>query len=479
MSIINDKKKVFGNISALRTLTEGLPDLNTTSSFPSINNEGNSIMFLSDLIKSLIGYKALEETVTETLTYSLNSIESEVKKALKTELKSIVSCSVNPSLPSFIKSSSDGIKIQVKKFDFTNLMFVNPTTDAGKILYTDIKPNLIESTDFNTFLYQTIQNDGSTESWGNNTIGNDILSFTFKSKDVSGINPNNTLTIKSSQNYDNKTLNDLNNDFIDSISLFNTENLLSNIVDMVFGTVSSNVKKTIKQLESEAQVNNIVDKISNMASNDVLSDKFFNFTDIENSKHQLEASARQSGEKIFKTSNPISTKLSFSSLSNITNDIASSNSLTTKKEAVSSSLNKLGNQIASFSDNKIDHESLKLNFIQEIINTLIKSIVNSILSPKVILLFLLNFKIVYGQNAEYTNAVDFLKKNRNLLHNLTKRITEIITNILLKIALKKITELVSNGIEKELKEKALLNKTQLLSLVGVPQEVLRKIKGLL
>jgi hypothetical protein len=55
MSLVDKKKKVFGEIAAARTLTEGMPKFKLDSSFPSINNGSDPIVFLIDLIKSLIG----------------------------------------------------------------------------------------------------------------------------------------------------------------------------------------------------------------------------------------------------------------------------------------------------------------------------------------------------------------------------------------------------------------------------------------
>src|ERR1044072_7001641 len=119
MSILSQKQEIFGNIAAFRTLTEGLPALKTSSSLSSMNNDGNSISFLCDLVRSLIGYDALQETVVNTLVFALSDIENEIKSALKVELKSICNCGINPTLPAFIKSSGNGIKVQVPKIDFT------------------------------------------------------------------------------------------------------------------------------------------------------------------------------------------------------------------------------------------------------------------------------------------------------------------------------------------------------------------------
>ena len=145
MSILNKKQKIFGSIAAARTLTESMPSLKLNSSFPSMNNKGNIMIFLTDIIKALIGYGALIKVVVDTLTHSLDSIEVKIKKALKTELKSIVSCGVNPSLPTFIKSTGDGIVIQIKKIDFLDLLKTDPKSSSGKLMYNDVNTSLLDS----------------------------------------------------------------------------------------------------------------------------------------------------------------------------------------------------------------------------------------------------------------------------------------------------------------------------------------------
>jgi len=105
--------------------------------------------------------------------------------------------------------------------------------------------------------------------------------------------------------------------------------------------------------------------------------------------------------------------------------------------------------------------------------------VGIVLSPKIVMIFLINYKIVYGPSASYKNAVDFIKKNKKLFRLIIKRIAGMIIKILLAIAMKRITKLISDAVKEKAKEKIANKKTQMLSLVGVPQEVLRRIKGLM
>lgn len=471
MSILDKKRKVFGNIAAAKTLTESMPKLKLSSSFPSINNNGDSITFLTDLIKSLIGYNALIKALVDILTHSIEEIEVEIKKALKLELKSIVSCGIDPSLPAFIKSTGTGIVIEVKKIDFLDLMKVDPNSVSGKLLYDDPTAGLT-STDFNTFLYAVIQDDGATHTWNN------ILDFTFVSLDPNGINPNNSLIIKANPSYNTKTLNDLNNNFVDSLKLFNTEGLVNKIIDTVFGSISFNLGKTRKQLEAEGKINAVVDKMVNADESETISDTYFVFDNEEVSKIQAAADERKKGIIKIKSSTTFDASVDQKSLTLFNDEMGTVVTTQQKKDVLSANLDAMADETTKKSPNPQDKQTIKLNFIQKLIDTLIKSIVGVILSPKVVLIFLVNFKIVYGPTANFTDGVDFIKKNKSLFRQIIKKITRLIIQFLLTIALKRIAELVGEAQLKKQVDKAKNKVVQLLSLVGVPQEAIRIIKGL-
>jgi F0F1-type ATP synthase assembly protein I len=472
MNVISKKKEVFGKIGAVKTLTEGLPKLKLSSSFASINNSGDVISFLTDLVKTLVGFEALVSSVIDTITHSLPRIEKEVKKALKVELKNIVSCGVNPSLPSWMKSTEPGINIQVKKIDFADILRTDPNSVAGQLIYNDITTPLVNSTDFNTFLYGVIQDEGIEYSWKN------IITFKFVANGAPFGFSNNSLIIKADQAYDNKTLTDLNNDFIDSLILFNSDNVVNKVMDIIYGTVSSTIGKSFKQLESEAQINTIIDKM--VANNDKnpIPDSAFSFTKEETYKQQAEALARKKGSINLKTTNDIPSSVPISQLTDFTQQFKSAGgNVIQQKDAIKNGLTNMANASALNVPNPIDVVSSKLNFIQQIIVTLIKSIVNIVLSPKVILTFVLNYKIVYGPQATFTNGVDFIKKNKNLMNRIMKVIAEELIKILLAIALKEIAVLVSKAMAKKQKEKVTLKLAQLQSLIGVPTNIIQQLLG--
>jgi hypothetical protein len=484
MSIIDKKKEVFGKIAAARTLTDSMPKLKTTSSFPSINNNGDSLSFLTDLIQSLVGYEALVDTIVDTLTFSIPKIEKAVKKAIKAELKSIVSCGIDPSIPSWFKSTGTGVTIELKKLDFIDILRTDPNSVEGKLLYKDITLTLTNSSDFNTFLYGVIQDDGVTYTWNN------IFDITFNSIGTGTI-PNNSVTIKANSAYDNRTLTDLNNNYVDSISLFDSGNILTQVVDIIYGSISSSVNKSLKQLESEAQINNVVDKFINNVNKTNLPDDAFNFSKEQKYAHQLDATYRKKGIKKLNVPNQlnspqnvsslnqnigeINASIPLNSLTQFNNNINSATSLLGKKASIISGLNQMSFDTIKNVKNPIDNSTVKFDFVKEILKNINKSIVNKVMLPNVIFLFMVNYKIVYGINADYGDSVDFLKKNKNLINRIVKNIGTEIIKILVNVALKYIQNLVAAKIAKKIKEKYVLNSAQILNLTGVPKNQLQNL----
>ena len=471
MSVINKKKKVFGKIAAAKTLASGMPKLKSSSSMPSINNDGDAITFLTDLIKVLVGFEALVTTVVETLTNSLPKIERAIKKALKTELKSIVSCGVDPSLPTWIQSTGTGIVIEVRKIDFLDMLRTDPNSVPGKLIYNDVVTPLTSSSDLNTFLYEVIQNPTVTYQWPQ---GNPILNMTFNELGTGG-NPNNTLTITAAPAYDTKTLTDLNNDFIDSLQFLNSGNVLNKIMDIIYGTVSSVAGISQKVLENEQKINGVVDKMVNNVNKGPINDSAFSFSKEETLKQQAEAAARKRGFKNIKTANDIPSSVPIGSLTSYNQQLLLATTLAQKKDVISSNLNNMANLSTANVPNPSDVVSSKLNFIQQIIVSMIKSIVGIILSPKVILVFLINYKIVYGPTATFSDPIDFIKKNKNLINNIMKVIAVELIKILLTIALKEIAILVAQTIAKKQIEKNTNKLAQLQSLIGLPPNLIRNL----
>jgi hypothetical protein len=463
--VIGKKNKIFDKIAALRAIIE---KNKPTNSMPSVNNKNKVLIFLTDLIKSLIGYAALIDVVINILTYSIGEIEEIIKSCLEEELRNIVSCGINPSIPSFLFTT--GIDVEVSKIDFLDIFKVDPNSEYFDLIYNDVTSQLTNSTDFNTFLYGVIQDDGVKYTWDN------MLDITFNSVGT-GTRPNNSLTIIVNPTFSLKKLPDLNKSFIGKGKLLDMNKLINRIIDSLYGTMSVGLKKTIKQLETEAKVDEVIDRMIDTNNKQTIDDSFFTFSNEDIGRQQESAMWRKKGILKLECCNKVPASIPVSMLTDFNKEMSTATVLT-KREIVANNINKMAEQNTINSENKSDDTSIKLNFIEQIITTLIKAIATSVISPKIVFIFLINIKIVYGQSKDYADAVDFIKISRNLFKSIIKKIIKRFSEELLKVVLKHVSELTSTAATKRLIEKAKDYQAQILSLNGVSPEAVRTIKGL-
>lgn len=476
MSIINQKKEVFGKIASNRILLEGFPKLSVNPSFPSINNATNSLSFLTDLLGSLSGMESLKDVVIETLTYNLKDIEKEIKSVIKTELNKMVSCDINPSIPKDIlhkkyNSNSPGINLELKKIDFNNLLLVNPTSYSGGLLYKDINSG-VNSKDFNTYLFSTIQSE-TTNGWGHSTIGEDILDIEFNENGPI----NNTINVKVSEYYSNptnkKTLKDLNNHYIDSIELFNVSELVSKLMDGIFGTISNDQKKSKDQILNEIKLNHIIDSIMNKEDGEDIDNSFFQFSNEELTTFDVMADNQQRGVKVVVTTKAHETGTNIETLKDVAKSLEESNE-NDLPQKLRDSLDKISKDITSQIPD-IDKYAVNLDFIQDIVKNLMRIIGGIILSPKVTTILALNHNVIYG--TQLGDPIEFIEKNKVFIKMIFDGIRDVVINALLNRVLKDIKDMVTQKVVELGSEQIVNHQSTIKSLLGVPIEVINKIKA--
>ena len=467
MDISLEKSNIHGEVAALRVSAEGYVKKKLTNSIESISQKANSLDFLIELSKVLNGVESLKETLIDALTHNLTDIELDIKQALKLVLKGLVSCSINPSLPqSFI---DDGITLELSRIDLLNMFKVDPTTKSGKLLYNDVTSGS-NSTDFNTFLYNVVQDNGGYSYWGNQTTNNDILGINFSQESTSVTLPNNTINIKPSSFYSNKSLTDINNDYIDSLKLFESNKLINNIIESVFGSISLDINKDKVTIQNEIKIQEIIDRIINTDEDIVIDDSYFQFNNRELSNIEYKSELRRKGMSIVATCGNVESTIPIDSLVKLNSDLDLLNEepntpqlLEIKTNVVRNGLNLLAEDSANNVGTK-DKFNVKLNFIEEILKNLMSAIVGVIISPKLIVILSLNHSIIHG--TAFTDIEDFMEKNKTLINSILQVIRDIIIKILMDRILKEIKILVSENVIKTKIETFNSKKAQLASFVA-------------
>ena len=69
-------------------------------------------------------------------------------------------------------------------------------------------------------------------------------------------------------------------------------------MDIIYGSISSTIGKSLKQLENEAKINTIIDKMVHNNNKNPIPDSAFSFSNEETLKHQTDALNRKKGSII-------------------------------------------------------------------------------------------------------------------------------------------------------------------------------------
>jgi hypothetical protein len=485
MAIIDDKKSILTKVSTVKKLNERTPKTSNFNSLGSVDNSTDTTKFLIDFLNILQGASKIKDVIVNIFTYELPRFESDIKTGLKKEIKKMVSCDINPSIPEWLKSDGEGIELKVDNIDFFETMKVNPTTTSGRLLFTDV-PNKKNSSDFNTFLNYTIQDPNTTNSWGSSVFGNgkDILNVKFIESNPNG--NNNIIKINSAPGYDDKTLTDLNNDFIDSISLFgnpgslDSKTIFNQLLEDLYSSISfsPDVNKSKKQLLKEAEIKEVLECIINSEDN-VISNDFFQFSNPSIGRMANDVENKSRGIVELKTCGNLAVQILEDTAVNTDTLLDSSTSKADEAKNVSNSLDNIAKTQSNFSQNSIDKPTIELNFFIELIQNLTKIIATTLITPKFVSVFAINHQIIYGKDNPYNGGVDFIRKNKTLIKSIVKIIKNLIVAELLKLVIKNLTELLITKITFDNIEKQQNYLNVINSLITTGPKILEGVKTLI
>ena len=476
MSQIESKNDLLKEISATKSLSEGsilnsITKMNKT--LRSLTNRNNmKLQFVEDILTTLTGVQAIRKAVINVFAKDLPIIEYYLKTALKIQLKETINCASNPSIPSFLQYSGTGVQMSVRNIDFMGLFFIPPTSKTGQLVYEDPNSGL-NSKDFDVFLYSTIQSL-TEQQWmykGNSVLA---VNYALNGAPVGGVPTTDVFIVKASNYYSNNMkLTDLNNDFIDSLSLLPPAQKINEIFDNLFGTIASAISLPMGWLKKQAEVHTVLQHLDNVADNTIIDDSYFSFTNEEVTNIQNTASNRSNGIRKYISCNEIQSSLDINSLTAMTASILTANTSTFNLiQTVSTSLDNISSYASSNASNE-DTNSFKLAFFQDIFDSILYTITNTLLSPKLALLLQLNHKIVYGQNSNVTDPISYIMDNRTMFYTVMKAIRAILLNIIMQLVIVELTKLMQENNIKNQAEQTRAYTAILESLIGINPEIER------
>lgn len=166
MAAIDTAKALTDKVLNILTLVLETPSLSLTF-------EANPIGFLLQILEHLgVTYEELQEFLTKLLIYIIPVLEISVKAILLTNLKKMISCSIDPRIPEKYRKrhkvptdpntvNEYGIDINVESIDLLDKLSTNPLSDDGRDMYfglqnvTDVY-KFARADDFDAFLWLVI-----------------------------------------------------------------------------------------------------------------------------------------------------------------------------------------------------------------------------------------------------------------------------------------------------------------------------------
>ena len=235
MGLIDDKKNVFTTIGAYTSLAEENDLSDLTNIFTSINNKQDIVPFLLDVLKVVVGTTALEQLTGELFTNFADSVEPTLKEAVKKQL-----IQYNAGSPvSATTFYTNGIAIDAKDIDLFGKLRSTPNSDVGSLLYDSTKPN------FDLSAYDAIVAEGTPVDYNNLEITYDSLLDQLVFKPTG----------------DTETIGEWFGTYVDNTTFLEKKEFSTNILNGIYGSVTSNENKTTETVLQELEVDKLIEQV--------------------------------------------------------------------------------------------------------------------------------------------------------------------------------------------------------------------------
>lgn len=237
MSLSDNKRKVFTTIGAYTSYMKQTKPPKGTDTYPSVNNKKDPIPYLLDILKTVAGSESLKELTGGLLTKLIDDSEIKLKTALK---KQFTQSNSGENLGSNFDTNT-GINIKVKDIDIKGKFKESPTSDTGNLLYE-------KAANFDKIAHDAIVNTN---------VDQDFAGMNMKIKYIENIDSFNikpAIDVKIGDYFIN---------YIEKTQIINKNELVSNVMDMIFGTLSKKTNKTPEQVLNDLSVQKILNQVLN------------------------------------------------------------------------------------------------------------------------------------------------------------------------------------------------------------------------
>jgi hypothetical protein len=430
---LDPKQTLLGKIEGLKISNEAFSNVSFFNSFPSLNS-ANSLTFLTDFFKLFFGGERIKNDLVRFLATELKSLGEDLLRYYKKHIVEYYYCNIDTVIPDEFFQE---ISFKIKEIDFFGILKINPDSELGAHYYQDYPDNL------DKLLYIAVQNEGTEYNWLS------IIIVRYE---------NQRIYVKLDPSLQGKTVYEFVTKYLSNIKLFDDINIISDIIDAIFGTLSSIVNISKQNLYNKIQFEILFDRV--MESLDV-DDSFYSF-DTE----ALEeiAKKRIEGYYEFVDCEVNYVKYDYNLLQDFIKDIKEISHY--NEEVYNVNFDYLVNQ-TSKTVSPSDKQSYSNNIFLDFFRYLGKSIVMSLFSPKKVLFVRMFAKMAAKIDLDPTFA-GFFKEHKNFILDIIKKhVMQAILKYLLTILIQELSKMIIENNIKKQQEQLKYYLLQITSLVGL------------
>lgn len=480
-----EKDKLSSSIDSIKLLLQSISDGKKLDA----NNINSPYLNTSEVKKRLLGegdgksvnmnfLSSLMDILTQTTGGGPDEVKSLIKKIIKKistdspkitkiiieELFRAINCETDFSLGGI------SLEFSPEEIDFFDLLKVDPSTTQGRVLY-EKQPTSVTTFPYptNKFIYESTVN--TSQYTYSSVNGLDLFDIQF-----------DQFTQKFSLTFKNVTVTDFVAYYYSSFELFNTKELMSDLLDMLFGVVSADV--STKRVESFAELNRLMQGIASLCGNFYEQDALlkeslidglstedenhsFDFDDEDTRYIQEEFNLRINRLYKLVDCGNFESEMNPDMLMDTLLDLDSDD--LSDSEVMESFLNSLGANMEQ--DSGFDIPTINLNFNKDIFKQIPKVIVSKVLSPKSVLPFILITKAIDEAKEQSKNVVEFARNNNRFVTRVSTRIFDMYKEEIKKEIEVRLTNLIKDIVSHIAKQQLRARYAMILALIGAIEKL--------
>jgi hypothetical protein len=458
MAFQTDKNELFETMGVFNVIA-GLPKTKNLNSMDSINSKSKNLLpFLLDLLNSSCLDNATSgkdkarceatRILIEILIEFLPVLVKITKEGVVQGIIAGLACGTDFTLP----TQTPELTTTIDKIDLNDMMKMDPNGPAG-VLFGD------PSKDFNRFLLDTITNQ-SSNTWVDRD-GRGILQVTYNQPTTSTDNqPTVTMKIADGNvnsdgfNRGGTSFHDFLKDYINSVELFSSKNVIGTIMDSMFGLISSANDISVDTLLSQEKMDMSVKKILDVdvcSDNTLIDNSFYDFSNEELSYMERNASNKSRGVNVMdlgcglvEIAVPLSILDSVSDLDTATPDQT--------KSIIEDVLSSAGNSVAN-SGSDTDGPTMKSNFGTKQVLNFPTIMMRMIVTPKIVGVYQISHQTINDTFLDVSDGYDFSKAARTFFEFVTRESLAALLEIVFNKIKKELLSLIGRVVAKIIKEK--------------------------